>query len=166
MADDSLNIIIRAFEPEDLPGFTEMLNMPGVVQGTLQVPFRSLDERKKRNETNNPQVSLVAEVGGVIAGHASLDLASSPRRRHVGDIGIMVREDYHRKGIGEKLMRELIGFADNWLGLRRIELTVFAGNTAAIALYEKLGFTREGLHKDFAFRAGRFEDALTMARVI
>ena len=68
-------------------------------------------------------------------------------------------------GIGSKLVRTLLDQADNSIGLRRVELTVLAENTGAIALYETLGFRREGVFHDYAFKAGRFVDAIPMARI-
>ena len=51
------------------------------------------------------------------------------------------------------------------VGLKRIELTVFADNAAAIRLYEKFGFELEGTHRAYAYRDGQFADALCMARL-
>lgn len=39
--------------------------------------------------------------------------------------------------LGTALMRELLDAADNWLGFKRLELTVFTDNAPAIRLYEK-----------------------------
>ncbi len=63
------------------------------------------------------------------------------------------------------MLRELIEIADDWLNLRRIELTVYVDNARAIALYERHGFEIEGTHRDYAFRGGAFVDAYAMARV-
>jgi putative acetyltransferase len=62
-------------------------------------------------------------------------------------------------------MAALTETADRWLGLCRIELTVYADNERAIGLYERFGFVREGLHRAFALRNGAFVDALAMARI-
>lgn len=87
------------------------------------------------------------------------------RRQHVGTIGIGVHDDFQGKGIGSTLLAALVDAADNWLALTRVELVVNADNLAAIRLYEKAGFEREGLLKAYAFRAGGYVDALAMARL-
>jgi putative acetyltransferase len=61
-------------------------------------------------------------------------------------------------------MRGLTDYADQWGHILRIELTVFADNARAIALYERFGFEHEGRHKGYALRNGQYSDVLCMAR--
>jgi RimJ/RimL family protein N-acetyltransferase len=42
-------------------------------------------------------------------------------------------------------------------GLTRIELTVREKNTPAIALYEQMGFEKEGIHKNGVCIDGKYE---------
>jgi putative acetyltransferase len=110
--------------------------------------------------------SLVACVEDEVVG--SLGLHTSPTRwrmRHVGSIGMAVRDDWQGKGVGTALMEAALDLADNWLNLTRIELSVYTDNAAAIALYEKFGFEIEGTHRRFAFRDGEYVDGYSMARV-
>ncbi len=76
-----------------------------------------------------------------------------------------VHDDFQNRGVGSALMAAMIELADNWLGLRRIELEVYADNAAAIHLYEKFGFVIEGTARDYARRPGGFVDAHHMARL-
>ena len=59
----------------------------------------------------------------------------------------------------------LLAIADRWLGLGRVELTVFTDNARAIALYRSFGFETEGTLRGFALRDGALVDAYTMARI-
>jgi putative acetyltransferase len=45
-------------------------------------------------------------------------------------------------------MREIVDAADNWFDIKRLDLTVFTDNAAAIRLYEKFGFEPEGVTKN------------------
>jgi putative acetyltransferase len=69
------------------------------------------------------------------------------------------------KGVGSRLMAAVLEVADNWMNLHRVELTVFADNEAALALYRKFGFENEGRLRDYAIRDGVLVDAISMARL-
>jgi RimJ/RimL family protein N-acetyltransferase len=74
-------------------------------------------------------------------------------------IGIGAPE--HRgRGYGYDAMRVALRFAFHELNLRRVCLTVFSYNEPAIALYERLGFTREGTYREHIERDGRRYDMI------
>ena len=50
-------------------------------------------------------------------------------------------------------------------GFVRVELDVHADNARAIALYDKVGFAREGMARDAVFVDGEYRDAINMAIV-
>jgi len=158
-------LLIRAARHDDCEALTELVNLPGFRAGTLRLPYQSIEETRKWLASERADfLNIVAVLDGKVIGQAGLDRYSR-RRSHVAGLGIGVHDAHQGKGVGTALMREIIDVADNWLGLRRLELTVFADNTAAIRLYEKFGFEPEGLRRAFAFRAGNYADALAMARV-
>jgi putative acetyltransferase len=157
---------IRAREPDDAEAITEILNCPSVYAGTLQLPLRSLAERRARMDQPAADVHhLVAELDGRVVGSLSVHVEANPRRRHCGGIGMAVHEDFQGQGVGTALLAAALDLADNWLGLRRLELTVYTDNAPAVHLYEKLGFVIEGTARQFALRHGQYVDALSMARL-
>ena len=64
------------------------------------------------------------------------------------------------QGYGYEAAQLALRFAFHELNLRRVQLTVFAYNERAIALYEKLGFQREGIFREFLQRDGQRHDML------
>ncbi len=74
-------------------------------------------------------------------------------------IGIGER-DYRGRGYGYEAMSLALDFAFRELNLHRVQLTVFSYNEAAIRLYDKLGFTREGAQRQFMERDGQRHDML------
>jgi putative acetyltransferase len=159
-------ILIRAREAEDLAAITEILNCPRVIDGTLRLPFSSIGQEQERLAQHQANVhSLVAEVEGRVVGTLGLHVQANPRRRHSGDLGMAVHDDFQGQGVGSALLAAAIDLADNWLGLHRIELHVYPDNAAGIRLYQNFGFVEEGRARDFAFRNGAFVDALAMARL-
>ena len=158
-------ILVRAQEPQDMAEITEILNQPKVVWGTLQPPVTSLASRIKRFEgAPAGWTPLVAVIDGKVIGQAGINRQDG-RRSHVGVIGMSVHDAFAGRGVGSALMAALVDLADRWLGLSRIELTVWTDNPRAIALYERFGFEREGLLRGYAFRDGEYVDALAMARL-
>ncbi|HHW45768.1 MAG TPA: ribosomal protein S18-alanine N-acetyltransferase [Clostridiales bacterium] len=61
---------------------------------------------------------------------------------------IAVHPDYRRQGIGRKVLKHLISFAQN-NNIKSISLEVRQSNTAAIKLYESEGFECVGTRKNF-----------------
>ena len=110
----------------------------------------------------------VAERDGTIVGNCGLHpltLAPQVRRRHVASIGIAVAAEAQGQGIGNALMQAMCDYADRWLGLLRLELTVYVDNARAIALYRRFGFETEGRMRGYAMRDGELVDAFSMARI-
>jgi putative acetyltransferase len=159
-------IEIRAAEASDAEAYHELFACPGVMAGTLRLPWRSLDRQRERlRETPPGMHRLVAVVEGRMVGDLGLQLNQNPRRRHVASFGMAVHDDFQNRGVGSALMTAMTDLTDKWLGVRRIELEVYADNTAAVHLYEKFGFVIEGTGRQFAMRAGELVDAYYMARV-
>ncbi len=101
---------------------------------------------------------------GAVVGMAGLHVGAG-KQRHVGSIGILVHDDFQGRGIGSTLMRTLLDLADDYLGLARVELEVIADNVAAIRLYERFGFEREGVKRRAYMVDGRPADLLMMGRL-
>ena len=82
--------------------------------------------------------------------------------RHVGRLGIGVLSEYRGRGLGRQLCVETMRAA-RLAGMTRIELEVFASNTAAIGLYAQLGFTTEGIKRHARHLDGEYDDNVVMA---
>jgi putative acetyltransferase len=156
---------IRSAEPTDAEALAALFACPRVIANTLQLPYRSLDFRRGRLQPDPTIHRLVAEVDGRLVGELGLHLEPNPRRAGVASFGMAVHDDYQGQGVGSALMAAMLDLADNWLGLRRIELTVYTDNAPAIRLYEKFGFLIEGTARAYALRAGSYVDAYFMARL-
>ncbi len=163
-----MEITIRHIEPEDFEALYRIFSGPKATSGTMQVPLPS--KKTWREKLANPPDDLFSLVacadGDEIVGSVALETSPARwRMRHVASIGMAVRDDWQGKGVGSKLMEAALDLADNWLGLTRVELHVYVDNAAGIALYKRFGFEVEGTHRNFAFRAGEYVDAHSMARI-
>lgn len=86
----------------------------------------------------------MAEESGEIAGYCGLVMAPDE-----GDVtNVSVAKNRRRQGIGAMLVRELIRRAGE-NGVTKLYLEVRESNQAAIALYESLGFKKDGVRRDY-----------------
>ena len=161
---------VRRTRIADAEAYARMMSHPEVYPNLLQMPWASADQWHARLTEScaagSPHVQIVAESDGKVIGAAGLHPAgASPRKRHTMALGINVDADWQGRGVGRLLMQSLCDYADNWLGLLRIELDVYADNRRAQALYERFGFVREGVHRCDAMRDGTYVDSWSMARL-
>jgi RimJ/RimL family protein N-acetyltransferase len=110
----------------------------------------------------NDQCLFVAELDGEVVGWCDILPVRGDTRTHVGLLGMGMYAALRHRGIGQQLMQAAIGKA--WeKGLTRIELTVRVDNTNAKALYERMGFQFEGVHRRANQVDGEFFDTVSMA---
>ena len=161
-------MIVRRAEPGDAPGLKALGDAVGAEpQGWLVTTngWRDVaDERRYlRAIRRYPNAAVfVAEDGGAIVGRLSISRDQHPASRHVADLGLMVAASHRRQGVGTELLRAAVDWARHG-DVRKLELHVFPWNTAAIALYEKFGFEREGYRKGHYRRGDEYVDAILMA---
>jgi putative acetyltransferase len=165
--DSKVTFTVRRAEPADYEAVAQIFSGPKAVAGTLQLPFPSAERwRQRLAEPPEGAFNLLACVDGEVIGQLGLHtLPNNPRRRHVGQVGMAIRDDWQGKGAGSALMQAAIELADKWLNLSRLELEVYTDNEAAIRLYKKFGFVVEGTLVRFAFRDGQYVDVYAMARL-
>ncbi len=80
--------------------------------------------------------ALVAEIDGRIVGHCSIVPTEDGKKV---DLSIFVHQDYQDRGIGQKLLRNMIEFARK-AGFDGIMLVTERSNERALHVYRKLGF--------------------------
>lgn len=162
-----VQITIRRTEPSDYEALRLIFSGPKVIWGTLQLPFPSLELwRKRLAESPDGSFRLSACIEDEIVGQLDIfTYPNHPRRRHVGQIGMAVRDDHQGQGVGTALMEAAMDLADNWLNLLRLELEVYTDNEPAVALYKKFYFVIEGTKTHYAYRAGQYVDVYAMARL-
>ena len=108
---------------------------------------------------------IVAETGGVIGGYGYC----SPYRarsayRYALEDSIYIRHDMTGRGIGKRLLEELIRRCEG-LGYRQVIAVIGdSANAASIGVHAACGFVRVGTLRSVGFKFGRWVDSVIMQR--
>ncbi len=108
---------------------------------------------------------IVAETGGVVGGYGYC----SPYRarsayRYALEDSIYIRHDMTGRGIGKRLLEELIRRCEG-LGYRQVIAVIGdSANAASIGVHAACGFVRVGTLRSVGFKFGRWVDSVFMQR--
>ena len=155
---------LRELERKDLSEINKWRNDFDLV-ACLGAPFRFINEEVDEkwydaymsNRNGNIRCAIVFEDNDRILGLVSLIDIDYIRRSAIFNIMVGRNENYG-KGIGTYATKEMLRHAFYNMNLHRIELTVLSNNERAIRLYEKVGFKKEGIKREVAFKNGKYED--------
>lgn len=110
------------------------------------------------------QLIVVEPVSGRVLGWCDVTRMPFQGMEHVGRLGMGVLAEHRGRGFGRRLLQGAIRGAHD-RGIWRIELDVFASNARARHLYEREGFSLEGVKRKARVVDGVEDDILMMARL-
>lgn len=158
-----MNITIRKAELQDALCIVEAEREIAQEPGHFCSQPSELNEKAVIQTIQDSQsIYLVAEHEGEIIGHAFLESYTLQSLRHIADLNIAVHLGWQNKGIGRRLLEQLIDRAKKSPVIEKIQLNVRASNTPAISLYKKMGFQEEGRLKNRVKVKDRYIDDLIM----
>jgi len=161
-------LYLRALEVSDLErchkwhndrSFTKRLSAPSVL---------SANKLNKRGLTAEPPFHPMRSTLLFVSRTQINTLAISTYVRLIGYLGVpswkssSATGGERSKGYGQSAIRQLLSYAFNNLGLKRIYLEVLADNGVAIHVYEKFRFRVEGKLKNHVFKQGGWKDLIIM----
>ena len=146
---DNKELLIRQAKLYDLPAMTRM-------ERESFDSYQGPDELSKElNKNDGSNYLAVAELADEKVGYANIHFVRGESQLYA----IAIDSNYRGQGIGELLLAHMIDKSRE-LGCNVMTLEVREGNTAAIELYKKMGFTEVGRRKGY-YRKER-EDAILM----
>lgn len=154
--------LLRFFKEEVIPcDFLE------TDEFTADVPERLLASELGDIYESTTNLLLLALAGQQIIGYLRIESPASYQRGHVGELGIIVAQDYRRQGLGSILMSEALDWVATESKLIRIELFVQKRNLAAQKMYQQFNFKPEGeLPKSFRSATGELLTTILMSRLV
>jgi|GEM_PF-163567 RimJ/RimL family protein N-acetyltransferase len=165
--------ILRSPRPDDVRALLDYVN--SLVDERKDDPDIGIVIDKKKTEEEEKEwlsellgkiregraVAIIAESQGRIVGMLGIRSGVSKDESHHGKLYITVAKNYRNLGIGTAMMSKALELSKD-IGIRTLELEVFANNLRAIHLYEKTGFTQVGRIPKKIQRDGKFIDIIMM----
>lgn len=151
--DDGTEVKIRPLVPEDkIPLLKFFEQLPETDRFYLKENVTSPEVIHNWTDEMDRVLPLVAVVNGKIVADGSLHRSRSRALRHIGEVRIVVDPYYRQRGLGTRLVQELINIATD-LRLEKLMLElVDRREDAAVKMAEKMGFRR------VAILPGRIKD--------
>ena len=145
MSEESLDDLeIRYTEATDAPFLKEWLLEPSIGRWFPLADEVEIEDAVQRwIGFHRYKCSLTAVQNGVPCGLATLYLQPYKKLAHQCEFGIIVGDGYRGKGIGSKLLKNLIHLAKTQYRIELLHLQVYSDNPA-VNLYQRFGFKEFG----------------------
>lgn len=163
------DIVFRYTNSDDLEAMLTYVNTliaEDTFIGLYGEPLAHNEEEKTLNEIlegveKGDKVFIVVEINGEYVGNAGIHREKTRRKKHVGNIGISLAQEYRNEGIGKELLITIIDEGRK-LNMKLLYLTCLENNDHALRLYEKLGFKRSGFMPNACFWKGSYVGEVTL----
>jgi RimJ/RimL family protein N-acetyltransferase len=168
MTKDGRKVVLRTPKWEDLDDLLEMINSlvdekADIIRAEKVTREQEIDwlslvlRRLEKDEV----FYLVAQIDGRVVACSEVCRGSGSYDRHVGMLGIAVRNGFRDVGLGTETMQTLID-QSRTIELKVLTLSVFDTNKRAIHVYEKVGFKQTGKIPQKFFKGGKYVDEIIM----
>jgi aminoglycoside 6'-N-acetyltransferase len=136
-------VMLRRGRPEDAEGLFEIRNEPEVARWWGADDIEEISEHFIEADKG-----FVIEAYGGVVGAIQYDEEDDPMYRHAG-IDIFLTASRHGQGLGTEAIRLLARHLFEERGHHRLTIDPAADNAAAIRAYEKVGFRRVGIMRNY-----------------
>lgn len=167
MLSDFILVKIRAATLKDLKDITEIYNHAILnTTATFDTETKTVQEQKNWFKEHGPKNPIVvAEIDKEIVGFASLSKYSTRcAYSDTAEISIYVKEKYRGKGIGKKLIKEIVDIGEK-AGIHAIISRIAEGNKISIHLHDIVGFKHVGIYEEVGYKFGKRLDVYLMEKI-
>jgi len=119
-----------------------------------------------KNITYNKLPYLVALYNGKVVGIAYLNkFREKSGYRFTFEDTIYIHNEYVKKGIGKKLLKELIILSKKYTYIKKLVAVIGSiDSKGSINIHEKLGFKKSGILKKIGFKNGKWIDSILLQK--
>ena len=146
------SLVLRAFEPADLPALQALLNHPEL-EGLRYIPWGFPDDLplsagqvekilvKWSEAQKEAHLAVILRENGDLIGHAEMDWDWDP---HAPSVSVVIAPAHQRQGYGSQVLRLLLAYLYENTPAHNVTLWTMRWNEAAQAFALKNGFRECG----------------------
>ena len=169
---DGLRVVLRALEPEDLSFLYIVENdIANWEVSETKIPFSKYLLHEYLNNIGDDivktgQLRLIVEDVKSKESIGIVDLFDfDPINRRSG-VGIVINKEIRLKGIGTEVLGILENYCRKTLNIHQLYCDIQANNILSIEFFEKNGFNKSGVKKDWLIKEDNYIDVLFYQKVI
>jgi RimJ/RimL family protein N-acetyltransferase len=152
---------LRTIEERDLDFLQELKNLPEVRLYHPEIyPHNMVQMQEWLEKVNENEDDIVLVIWKDDDRIGNLSLSKPGDNNHSAGTGISVHPDHQGNGYGTEAMEKLIDFGFREWNLNRVFSGVLEFNRASQKLWEKLGFEKEAVHRDYTYCNNDFQDLI------
>lgn len=160
------SIQLRALEPDDLAllytweNNSEWWEMGNTLNPYSKYILREYIVNSEKSIYENKQLRLMITLkhSGVTVGMADL-YEYEPHHNRAG-VGILIDKEYQKQNYATEALEMLIPYCFDFYQMNSLFAHVMPDNTASIHLFEKLGFQKGGVLKQWVRRKNQYSDVI------
>ncbi|MDR2956056.1 MAG: GNAT family N-acetyltransferase [Prevotella sp.] len=160
-------IKLRAVEPEDLDVLYKWENSTSLwIHGNTMAPYSKLVLRQYINDAlemdiyQSKQLRLMIDLLEDNTTIGTIDLYDIDAHNRRAGMGILIDEAHRQKHYATQALELMTSYAFKFLYLHQIYAYISISNIKSISLFEKTGYVKVGILKDWVQRGDKFEDVL------
>ncbi len=157
---------LRALEPEDLEFLFQIENNEIFWEVShTQTPFSKYVLKNYLDNAHldiyeTKQLRLIIEEVSSEKKVGMIDLFDfNPQHKRAG-IGILIHPDFQQKGFASEALSLLIRYSFSHLQLYQLYANILTDNEKSLLLFNKHGFKKVGIKKDWIFSDGKMKDEI------
>ncbi|MGF2167080.1 GNAT family N-acetyltransferase [Enterococcus casseliflavus] len=164
----SENFKLRAIEESDQKYLKKMINDPQIEGSVGGWSFPVSDKSQEKwfmafeNSIKNIKLSIENTQGeflGIIAA-SDIDMKNGNAELHIK----LLESSCKNKGVGTEVMSAFTDYCFDQLRLHCLYAHILEDNIASIKMFQKCGFTKEGLLRERIFKNGEYKNVLVLSK--
>jgi phosphinothricin acetyltransferase len=164
-----MEIKIRPYKTEDTQAILDVINY-NILNSTALYDYKIRTFEQQQNilqeKINKNFPVIVAELGGQVVGFGMYgEFRFREAYKFTVEHSVYVNNNFYGKGIGKRLLQELIDLAQKQK-LHTMIAVIDAENQESVKFHEKFGFKTVGIIKESGYKFDRWLDSVFMQLIL